>query len=193
MNSKPLFLIMAGPNGAGKTTVAEEYVRDMGLRRYLNADVIASGLSYFDPPAAAGTAASVFLQEMSRLVERRESFAIETTLASRSIAAWLKERLATYRTHMLFLHLATPDLAVARVAVRVRGGGHSVPESVVRRRYRRGLKNFFSLYSPLLESWQMVDNGDKPARLIASSNLDGRMQIEDEATWDLLRHDYGTA
>lgn len=189
-HAAPNVVVIAGPNGSGKTTSAPRLLPDyLGIQEFVNADAIASGLSAFRPEAVAVQAGRVMLQRLNELAERKVSFAFETTLATRSFALWLAARRASgYRVHILFLWLRTPELAVARVARRVAQGGHSVPDDVVRRRYYRGLENFFTLYQPIADSWTMLDNSG-PARPqpIAVGLRDGRTSIVDPEMWRRIR------
>jgi predicted ABC-type ATPase len=124
------------------------------------------------------------LKRLTELASERKSFGFETTLASRSFAPKIRALLrAGYEFHLVFLWLPGPDIAVERVASRVRLGGHDVPEETVRRRYRSGLRNFFTLYSPLATSWRMYDNSTEQPRLIASGDAQGASMIEDPAAW----------
>lgn len=181
-----LVVVVAGPNGAGKSTVAPRLLRDtLHVDEFVNADVIAAGLSAFRPDGAAVAAGRIMLARMNELAGMRRSFAFETTLASRSFAPWLG-RLATvgYRTHLLFLWLESADLAVSRVAERVRLGGHGVPEATIRRRYESGLRNFSSLYLPIVDSWQVLDNSAAPAPdLIAAGSRDTEPDVHDPRIW----------
>jgi predicted ABC-type ATPase len=130
---------------------------------------------------AAGRA---MLERLTQLASERKSFGFETTLASRSFAPKIRTLLhAGYEFHLVFLSLPSPDLAVERVASRVRLGGHDVPEDTIRRRYRSGLRNFFALYSPLATSWRMYDNSTAQPRLIASGSAQRAPMIDDEASW----------
>ena len=140
------------------------------FHEFVNADTIAQGLAAFAPDGVAFEAGSIMLARLHQLAARRRDFAFETTLASRSLAPWLADLLGTgYEFHLVFLWLPSADFAVQRVADRVRMGGHHVPEATVRRRYERGLRNFFRLYQPLATSWRMYDNSVmQSARLIAA-------------------------
>jgi len=132
----PSIVIVAGPNGAGKSTVAPALLHGtLAVDEFVNADVIASGLSAFDPESAAIAAGRVMLARLHELAEQRESFAFETTLASRTFAPWLRDlRASGYQIHLLFLWLPSAEFALDRVADRVRAGGHNVPAETVRRR-----------------------------------------------------------
>jgi predicted ABC-type ATPase len=185
----PLVVVVAGPNGAGKSTVAPRLLQGaLAVAEFVNADAIALGLSAFRPESVAVTAGRVMLARMRELARARADFAFETTLASRSFAPWLASlRAAGYWAHLVFLSLPSPDLAVARVRGRVRGGGHDVPEAVVRRRFAAGLGNFFGLYREVVNSWQMFDNSsvDGP-RLLASGRAGQPAAIVDTQGWEYL-------
>jgi predicted ABC-type ATPase len=190
---RPHLVILAGPNGSGKTTVAPKLLRGkLAVGEFVNADLIASGLSVFDPDLAAMAAGRVMLARLKELATHRADFAFETTLASRSFVPWVSElKDVGYRFHLVFLWLNSPDLAVARVADRVRMGGHSVPEATIRRRYGAGLKNFFSLYCPLATTWEMVDNSNGSViPLIASGRGGVTETVADPQVWDQIREEY---
>jgi len=156
----PQVIVIAGPNGAGKTTLAPFLLRDtFGLLEYVNADSISAGLSAFSPESTAVEAGRIMLRRLHELANHRSNFAFETTLSTRSFAPWLDRlRQRGYNFHLLFLWLRSPDLAARRVRERVVAGGHDVPEYIVRRRYSKGVSNFFSLYSVLADSWVVYDN-----------------------------------
>lgn len=166
-------VIIAGPNGTGKTTFATEFLpREAECPDFINLDLIAAGLSPFDPERAALRAAKLMLDEIHRRVRKGTSFAFETTLAGRNYARWIPRwRAAGYHVKLIFLSLPTVDLAAARVATRVAQGGHNVPETVVRRRFDAGLRNFKALYQGLVNSWVLYDNsGPMPQLLAAGEN-----------------------
>jgi predicted ABC-type ATPase len=162
--ANPQIIIIAGPNGAGKSTLAPFLLRDkLGLLEYVNADTIAQGLSAFQPERAAMEAGRVMLKRLRDLARQEASFAFETTLATRSYAPWLKElRGQGYRMQLIFLWLRSPEMAVQRVEDRAVSGGHRIPAETIRRRYVKGVRNFFSLYRPLAESWGVYDNSVPP-------------------------------
>jgi predicted ABC-type ATPase len=161
-------LILAGPNGAGKTTFAREFLPDEAqCPTFVNADLIAAGLSPFQPEAAALRAGRLMLELIDDLVARGESFAFETTLADpgyvRRISAW---QASGYHITILFLALPSADAAIERVAERVVQGGHAIPEDVIRRRFTRGRTNFENLYKPLADAWALYDSSqDEPTLL----------------------------
>ena len=166
--TRPKIIIVAGPNGAGKTTFAREFLpQEAGCPVFVNADLIAAGLSPFEPERAAIQAGRLMLQAIAGHVARRESFAFETTLSgvgyARQIPQW--RRMGCW-VELFFLSLPTADMAVQRVAERVRQGGHDIPESTVRRRFDAGRRLFTTMYQPLVDQWVLYDNaGDEPALL----------------------------
>lgn len=187
--SPPALVIIAGPNGAGKSTTAPLLLHDaLRVTEFVNADTIAAGLSAFQPETVAVAAGKLMLQRLRHLASRRVSFAFETTLASRSFRPWIIElQKGGYHVHLLFLGLQNPELAISRVAERVRLGGHSVPDATIRRRFASGLGNFFRLYRPLADTWQFFDNSQALGPLlIASGEQDTVTEIGDDATWNRL-------
>lgn len=153
-------IIIAGPNGAGKTTFARAFLPvEAQCPRFINADLIAAGLSPFAPEMAAVKAGRLMLQEIASSAARGESFAFETTLAGliylRHIREWRK---LGYHISLFFLMLPSAEMAIARVAERVRQGGHSIPENVIRRRFAAGKLNFEKYYSAQVDAWVLYDN-----------------------------------
>lgn len=182
----PLVVVVAGPNGAGKSTMAPRLLQEaLAVVEFVNADTIASGLSAFRPDSVAIGAGRLMLARLRALAEARADFAFETTLASRTFAPWLKRLQASgYRVHLAYLSLPDADLAVARVAERVRQGGHGTPEAVVRRRFTAGLRNFFGFYRSIADTWQMFDNSAPSGpRLIASGRTAEAPDVHDVEAW----------
>jgi predicted ABC-type ATPase len=189
----PSVIVLAGPNGAGKTTAAPSLLRDkLSVRHFVNADTIASGLSAFSVESAALGAGRIMLQRLDELARERDSFAFETTLASRSFAPWLKELTATgYEFHLVFLWLPSAETAIARFGQRVRLGGHDIPVDTIERRYVAGLRNFFSLYQPIATTWRMYDNSSEIGRrLIAAGRGSQTTRVSVSATWQQLVESY---
>lgn len=166
--TQPRIIILAGPNGAGKTTFAREFLPlEAACSVFINADLIAAGLSPFAPELAAIQAGRLMLQALDQHLAKRESFAFETTLSgvayAKKIPLW---RAAGYKVELFFLSLPTADFAVQRVAERVRQGGHDIPEVTIRRRFNSGLRLFSNVYQPLVDEWMLFDNaGDEPMLL----------------------------
>ena len=172
MDSQKKIVIIAGPNGAGKTTFALEFLpREADCPDFINVDLIAAGLSPFDPDRAAIRAGRLMIEEIKSRVRRGHSFAFETTLSGRHFAQMVPWwRAAGYHIKLIFLNLPTADLAVARVAARVAQGGHNVPEGIIRRRFDSGLQNFQNIYRALVDSWALYDNSGAIPRLISSGD-----------------------
>jgi predicted ABC-type ATPase len=163
--------VIAGPNGAGKTTFARRYLpEDEGVVHFVNADLIASGLSPLRPELAAIRAGRLVLHEVDQLAAKRVDFAFETTLSGlgyvRRILAW--KRLG-YRIEIVYLKLQSSKLALRRIAARVREGGHDVPRSDVVRRFARGWANFKDVYRPLADVWTLYDNSGRAPQLLEKS------------------------
>lgn len=189
----PHVVIIAGPNGAGKTTAAPALLNQaLQIDHFINADTIAAGLSAFAPEKAAIQAGKAMLNRMHHLAQNNENFAFETTLASRSFAPWIaklkKEK--DYLFHLTFLMLKDPDLAVLRVVERVKMGGHFVPKDTIHRRFHAGLKNFFNLYLPLADSWQMYDNSEVGNPTLIASKLNNALDINNQIDWNKLVEQY---
>jgi predicted ABC-type ATPase len=158
-------IIIAGPNGAGKTTFAKAFLPgEAQCPRFINADLIAAGLSPFAPEVAAIKAGRLMLREISSCTARGESFAFETTLAGLTYLRHIKDwRTQAYHVSLFFLSLPSVDIAIARVAERVRQGGHDIAESVIRRRFTVGRRNFEQHYRDAVDAWALYDNsGDEP-------------------------------
>jgi predicted ABC-type ATPase len=165
---RPRCIVIAGPNGAGKTTFAKEYLPKVAkVIHFVNADLIAGGLSPLKPELAAIAAGRVVLREIDRLAGDKANFAIETTLSGltyvRRMNYW---RQTGYRIEIVYLRLDSIDLAMRRIAARVLQGGHDVARRDVIRRFKRGWENFESIYRPMAESWAIYDNsGTSPVLL----------------------------
>lgn len=153
-------IIIAGPNGAGKTTFARSFLpKEAQCPRFINADLIAAGLSPFDPEGAAIRAGRLMLQEISMCVKRGESFAFETTLSGLSYLRHIRQwRSEGYHVSLFFLSLPNAETAIERVAERVRQGGHDIPATVIRRRFAAGLKNLEQVYKSAVDTWAVFDN-----------------------------------
>ena len=187
----PNCYIIAGPNGAGKTTFATEFLpRFANCRNFINADLIARGLSPFDPDAGMLRAGRTVLERIAEFTEAKTDFAFETTLSGRSYAPLLRGvKKAGFQLHMFYLWIPSPDLALLRIHDRVESGGHDVPERDVRRRFGRTLGNLFTLYRPLLDTLHFFDNSSDTPRLIFKDES-GQTTLSDAALYAELRRQF---
>jgi len=192
--ARPHAILVSGPNGAGKSTAALALVRDLlGVTEYINADLIAQGLSAFDSESVARQAGRVMRTRLRQLAGQGRDLAFETTLATRRYAPWRTElRASGYEIDIVFLWLSGAELAIARVEERVRAGGHDIAPEVVRRRFTRGLQNVFRLYQPLADRWWFLDNaGVDGPRLLASGGRAHATEMLSSSTWRSLVERYG--
>lgn len=183
----PNLYIVAGPNGAGKTTFAKEFLPNyVKCLEFVNADLIAEGISPFFPEQAAIRAGRMMLEQIHLLADKNRDFGFETTLAGKSYVRLLNNlKSKGYRIHLYFLWIDNVDIALERIADRVRRGGHNVPEEIVRRRFNRGLPNLFNLYRPLLDFWAIFDNSTDSPFMIAYEEA-GDLEIIDPALFSKL-------
>jgi predicted ABC-type ATPase len=188
----PNLFVLAGPNGAGKSTIAEKLLTGTrAVEAFVNADMIAANLKGESADFRAGR---IMLSRVDELAAQGHNLAFETTLSSRSLLPRINAmRENGYLFHLIFLWLPSAEMAVERVAARVRDGGHAIPEAVIRRRFQRSLENFFNRYRPVADSWLMLDNssGSQP-QAIAWRNLGGPVNWEKRGPWVQLRKQYET-
>lgn len=185
---QPVVYVVAGPNGAGKTTFATKFLPDhVACREFLNADLIAAGLAPFAPETQNIAAARLMLGRIRELTARRQTFGFETTLSGRGYRKLLSDmRDSGYRVVLFFLWLPNADFAVSRVARRVQQGGHNIPEPDIRRRFDGGLRNFFHLYQPVVDEWQLYNASGLLPQLIAS-DCDGIDSVEQNDLFEQIQ------
>lgn len=188
MDDDPLMVLIGGPNGAGKTTLASRLLPTLGLNNFINADNIARGMSD-DVETVAAKAGRSMLLHLRAVSAARESFAFESTLASRTFAKFIADsRMLGYRFLLYYVWVPSADHSVLRVAKRVLSGGHNVPETDIRRRHARSARNFFELYQPLADGWIVFENPDgKPHQVVAAGAGRRVHWVNDEEFWNNLR------
>jgi predicted ABC-type ATPase len=188
-NVRPTVVVIGGPNGAGKTTISRAVIASIGVpMQFVNADVIAQGLGGTDPDKVALAAGRMMLTRLHQLADAKESFAFESTLASRSFAPFLaKLSKGGYMVHLVYSWVHSPEISIARIKTRVRNGGHFVPDNVVRRRFARSARNLIRLYIPLASRWRVYDNssGLGPT-LVGRKTEGGDARVLKRALWARL-------
>ena len=192
---RPSIIALAGPNGAGKSTNGPALIQEtFGVKEFVDADMIAREIDPTAPERIALKAGRRMLDRLHDLAQHKKSFAFETTLSSRSFAPWITQLLKNgWEFHLVFLWLPSADLAIQRVGDRVKLGGHDVPEEVIRRRYKAGLRNFFEIYQALAATWIIYDNSATVPRVVADGQRGTAKTVEDKATWELLNREFGNA
>ena len=183
----PKLYIISGCNGSGKTTASYTLLPDLlNCREFVNSDEFAKSFSPFDPGAASVTASRYMLMKINYLLERNLDFAVETTLATRTLLHIVKEAKARgYESMLMYFWLNSPDLAIQRVRNRVAAGGHNIPDAVVRRRYVMGLQYFFDAYIPVVDRWVLADNSKPPFSVVAEGTR-GVMYIKDNEKYQTI-------
>jgi len=176
----PDLFIIAGPNGAGKSTYVKRFLpEEMRCREFVNADLIAAGLSPFAPQKVAFQAGRIMLKRLRELFEQRESFSFETTLTGFGYTLLLEEmRAAGYRIRLDYLWIPNLDITRERVKQRVRKGGHDIPDEVQQRRFGKGLRLLLEHYRPLLNDWRIYNNTGQDPHLVVEEQ-DGRLWVRD--------------
>lgn len=186
MKTKNVYII-AGPNGSGKTTFAKKFLPDYAkCPNFINADLIAQGLSPFSPSTAAIRAGRLVLEQIHSLAGKNSDFAFETTLSGKSYISFLKElKEIGYSINIFFLWIPNAELALSRIKDRVTTGGHDVPAVDVRRRFYRGIYNFIHYYKPLADTWLLFNNADSTPKLIARER-NGQVDVVDNEMFDKM-------
>ena len=185
----PKLYIISGCNGSGKTTASYTLLPDLlNCREFVNSDEFAKSFSPFDPGAASVTASRYMLMKINYLLDRKADFAVETTLATRSLLQIvLQAQKLGYESTVLYFWLNSPELAIERVRDRVASGGHNIPDAVVRRRYVMGLQYLFDVYIPVIDRWILADNSKPPFSVVAEGSRDV-IYIKDNEKYQQIRH-----
>lgn len=179
--------IIAGSNGAGKTTFAQEFLPAwIGCVNFINPDLIAKGLSPFAPEKAMIHAGRLVLEEIKKRSNAGEDFAFETTLSGRTYLRTLSDlRTLGYNLNMFYLWIPSPELALKRIEDRVASGGHSVPDTAVRRRFDRTWENLVERYRSLLDTLFVFDNSGR-SPILVFEEVDGRSTISDKQRYEMM-------
>jgi predicted ABC-type ATPase len=183
-------IVIGGPNGAGKSTIAPMVLRDyLSIRDFVNADQIAAGLSAYNPEGAAFEAGRIMWRRLQELTDAGKSFAFESTLSSRTFALFLsKLKKRGYHVDLCYVWLNSVEVALQRVALRVRMGGHHIPPDVLARRYERSVQNFRNMYLPLADKWSVFDNSESAnLHMIAEGATGISETIFEEASWNKIQ------
>jgi len=192
MSKLPKLYIIAGCNGAGKTTASFTILPEvLGCKEFINADEIAKGLSPFQPESVAVQAGRIMLARMDELLQKGETFAFETTLATKSYKQKIEWAQANgYEVTLLFFWLDSPNMAKKRVAQRVAEGGHSIPSETIERRYYNGIANLFAIYIDMVDICYIFDNSEGRKELIAQKERHKDIVIYNNDKFNLMKNNY---
>lgn len=184
----PTIYIIAGCNGAGKSTAANVILPQfLNCKEFVNADSIAAGLSPFQPDTVSFQAGRIMLSRIKELISERSTFAFETTLITKSYVNIIKEAKAKkYKIVLFYFWLNSVELALARIADRVKKGGHNIPKDVVIRRYTRSLENLLNLFMPICDKWYIKDNSSEIYSEVAKGRLSNSTRIYDNEKWNII-------
>ena len=190
MSKLPKLYIIAGCNGAGKTTASFTILPEiLGCKEFINADEIAKGLSPFQPESVAMQAGRIMLARMDELLQKGETFAFETTLATKSYKQKIEWAQANgYEVTLLFFWLDSPNIAKERVAQRVAEGGHNIPLETIERRYYNGIANLFTIYIDMVDICYIFDNSEGRKELIAQKERHKDIVIYNNDKFNLMKN-----
>jgi predicted ABC-type ATPase len=180
-------VMIAGPNGAGKTTIALDTLKELAVYEFLNADEIAKGIAPLNPESVPLAASKLLIKRFHELIDQGKSFAFETTAAGKNYIRHLENaRKRGYEIHLFYVWLHSPELAIKRVAQRVKQGGHNIPKETIKSRYFAGLKNIFHYYIELTDTVVIIDNSDKQT-LIARKKIHENLHIKERTSWSKMQ------
>jgi predicted ABC-type ATPase len=188
----PTLYVIAGPNGVGKTTFADRYLpQTIRELEFVNADLIARGLSPYAPDSAAMEAGRTALTRIRHLIGERRSFTWETTMSGRTAVGWLQSaKESGYQIKCYFLWVRKVEATLNRIQQRVAEGGHNIEPEVSKRRFYKTIQNFFYVYRPIFDNWKLIANDAGKPRLIAAEKT-GRMVVRDRKTFDTIVREAG--
>lgn len=191
MDDKKLYII-AGCNGAGKTTASFTILPEiLDCKEFVNADEIAKGLSPFQPEKVSIEAGRIMLKRINELLSENEIFAFETTLSTKSYKNKITEaKEKGYRVTLLFFWLQSIELANERVKTRVLEGGHNIAFEIIERRYKKGIKNLFDIYLPIVDGALIFDNSEGKHELLADKQIDGFLNVVNPEKFNILKNYY---
>ena len=186
----PNLYIIAGCNGAGKTTASYTILPEMlKCKEFVNADEIAKGLSPFQPETVSFQAGRIMLERITELINHKVDFGFETTLTTLSYQETIKiAKKKGYNVTLLYFWLNDVNLAIERVKIRVKEGGHSIPEDVIKRRYKKGIFNLVNKFVDLCDYWLIIDNSSRPFSFIAEGNRKVEIMVYNKATWNTIKN-----
>ena len=185
----PNLYIIAGPNGAGKTTASYTILPDLlNCDVFVNADEIARGLSPLNPEKGAFEAGRLMLERIKKNLNSNVDFALETTLSTKYYLQLVSlAQKKGYRVTLVFLWLKSAKAAKQRVRMRVKEGGHNVPDEIIQRRYARGLKNF-KTFAKEVDRWILINNGKSKPFVVAEKFMDEKIKIYDEKIYNKINN-----
>lgn len=185
--------IISGCNGVGKTTASFSILPSLlNCKEFVNADEIAKGISPFNPESAAIEAGRIMIDRISELIKKGNTFAFETTLATKSFKEKIiKAKSLNYNVILVYFWLENVNLAIERVKLRVSEGGHNIPEDVIVRRYYRGINNLFGIYLDIVDEYFLVDNTHNKIELIVERYKNENIKIYNQIKFDKIKEQYG--
>lgn len=185
--------IISGCNGVGKTTASFSILPSLlNCKEFVNADEIAKGISPFNPESAAIEAGRIMIDRISELIKKGNTFAFETTLATKSFKEKIiKAKSLNYNVILVYFWLENVNLAIERVKLRVSEGGHNIPEDVIVRRYYRGINNLFDIYLDIVDEYILVDNTENKIEVIVERRQNKDLTIFNHNKFDKIKEQYG--
>ncbi len=187
MENNPTFTIIAGVNGSGKTTFALDYFKN-SQTTFINADLIATGLSPTNPDVSQFSAGKLMLDKIKQCINNKVDFAVETTLASKNYLKVIEElKQGGWEIELLYLYLPSVELSIQRVAERVKNGGHNIATVDIKRRYNRSLNNLINEYIPIVDGVTLISNQNDNNIILTKNN--NKVTVYNQTIYDdMLRY-----